>query len=69
MAWNKREYLFTDKQYKVVPNVVGLEVSEAVKNLKDFKVEYSGNGNKVTYQNPEPNSEIYEGETIRLLLN
>ena len=65
----EREYLFTDKQYKVVPNVVGMEVSEAVKQLKDFKVEYSGTGEKVTYQNPEPNSEIYEGETIRLMLN
>lgn len=65
----EREYLYTDKQYKVVPNVVGIEVSEAVKLLKDFKVEYSGSGDKVTYQNPKPNSEIYEGETIRLLLN
>lgn len=52
-----------------MPNVVGMEVSEAVKLLKDFKVEYSGNGEKITYQNPSANSEIYEGETIRLLLN
>lgn len=46
-----------------------MEVSKAVKQLKNFKVEYSGSGEKVTYQNPEPNSEIYEGETIRLMLN
>ena len=65
----EREYLYTDKQYKVVPNVVGINVEEAVKNLKDFKVEYTGVGDKVIYQNPEPNSEIYEGETIRLLLS
>ena len=65
----EREYLYTDKQYKVVPNVVGMDVTEAVKLLKDFKVEYSGNGEKITYQNPSANSEIYEGETIRLLLN
>ena len=65
----EREYLYTDKQYKVVPNVVGMDVTEAVKLLKDFKVEYSGNGDKITYQNPSSGSEIYEGETIRLLLN
>ena len=65
----EREYLYTDKQYKVVPNVVGMDVSEALKQLKDFKVEYSGTGDKVTYQNPQPNNEIYEGETVRLLLN
>ena len=65
----EREYLYTDKQYKVVPNVVGMEVSEALKLLKDFKVEYTGFGNKITYQNPNSNSEIYEGETIRLLLD
>ena len=61
--------MFIDKQYKVVPNVVGMEVNEALKLLKDFKVEYTGFGNKITYQNPNSNSEIYEGETIRLLLN
>lgn len=65
----EREYLYTDKQYKIVPNVVGMDVTDAVKLLKDFKVEYSGNGEKITYQNPSANSEIYEGETIRLLLN
>ena len=61
--------MFIDKQYKVVPNVVGMEVSEAVEVLKDFKIEYSGFGNKITYQNLSPNSEMYKGETIRLLFN
>lgn len=65
----EREYLYTDKQYYEVPNVVGMTVKEAVKNLKKFKVEYSGSGDIVTYQSPSSGEDIYEGETVRLLLS
>lgn len=64
----EREYLYTDKQYATVPNVIGMEVKEAVKQLKKFKVEYSGEGDIITYQSPTAGESIYEGETIRLLL-
>ena len=64
----EREYLYTDKQYAEVPNVIGMSVKEAVKELKKFKVEYSGSGDIVTYQTPSSGESIYEGETIRLLL-
>ena len=43
-----------------------MDVKEAVKILKQFKVEYSGSGNIVTYQSPSAGESIYEGETIRL---
>ncbi len=56
----EREYLYTDKQYAIVPNVVGMSVKEAVKKLKKFKVEYSGNGDVVTYQSPSSGESIYE---------
>ena len=65
----EREYLYTDKQYAIVPNVIGMEVKDAVKELKKFKVEYSGEGNIITYQSPNSGESIYEGETIRLLLS
>ena len=65
----EREYMYTDKQYALVPDVVGMTVSEAVKNLKKFKVEYSGSGDTVTYQSPSAGESVYEGETIRLLLS
>lgn len=65
----EREYLYTDKQYAKVPNVIGKSVKDAVKELKKFKVEYSGNGDVVTYQSPSSGESIYEGETIRLLLS
>ena len=64
----EREYLYTDKQYAIVPNVVGMSVKDAIKELKKFKVEYSGSGEKITYQSPSTGEYIYEGETIRLLL-
>ena len=65
----EREYNYFDKQYAEVPNVIGLSINEAVKLLKKFKVEYSGNGNVITYQSPSSGEKVYEGETIRLLLS
>lgn len=64
-----KSYNYLDRKYATVPDVVGLEVSEALKMLKSFKVEFSGSGNKVTYQSPKANIQIYEGETVRLLLS
>ena len=64
----QREYLYTDKQYAKVPNVIGMEINDAVKELKKFKVEYSGSGEVVNYQSPSAEEYIYEGDTIRLLL-
>ncbi len=65
----EREYIYTDKQYAKVPNVIGMSVKDAMKELKKFKVEYSGSGSIVTYQSPKSGEAIYEGETIRLLLS
>ncbi|MBQ9072329.1 MAG: PASTA domain-containing protein [Bacilli bacterium] len=64
----EREYLYTDKQYAEVPSVIGMTVKDAVKELKQFKVEYSGNGDTIIYQSPSAGKSVYEGETIRLLL-
>ncbi len=63
-----KEYNYGDKKYYTVPNVIGMETKEAVFNLKPFKVEFSGSGNKVIYQSPNANSYIQEGEVIRLML-
>ena len=59
---------YNDKKYVDVPNVVGLDKNDAIKILKEFKVEYTGNGNIITYQSPSAGERILEGETIRLLL-
>ena len=64
----EKEYNYNDKKYIEVPNVVGMSVKDATKSLKSFKVEYSGNGNVVSYQSPNAGERILEGETIKLLL-
>lgn len=66
---SEKNYNFNDKKYITVPNVIDLSLEDAMENLKEFKVEYTGSGKKVTYQSPSANERIYEGETIRLLLN
>lgn len=64
----EKEFVYLDKTYTVVPDVVGKELKEAMKELKNFKVEYVGKG-KVTYQSPSAGIKIADGETIRLYLN
>lgn len=64
----EKEYTYTDKKYIEVPNVIGMNVKDATKSLKSFKVEYSGSGTLVSYQSPSANERILEGETVKLLL-
>lgn len=63
-----KEYLWTDTKYVNVPNVLSMNVKDAQKTLKGFKIEYSGKGEKVIYQTPNPDSLIKEGGIIKLLL-
>lgn len=64
----EKKYNYNDKKYIDVADVVGMDKNEAIKNLKSFKVEYTGTGNKVIYQSPSAGERILEGETVRLLL-
>lgn len=65
----EREYMFTDKKYVTIPNVVNINKSEALKLLKPFKVELTGTGERVRYQSPAAGTKIQEGETVRLFIN
>lgn len=65
---SEKNYNYLDRKYATVPDVVNMGLNDAMKNLKSFKVEYSGSGEKVVYQSPSKNERIYEGETVRLLL-
>lgn len=64
----EKEYNYGDKKYITIPDVVGMNVKDATKNLKSFKVEYSGSGDIVSYQSPKAGERILEGETVKLLL-
>jgi len=63
-----KEYNYGDKRYSKVSDVMGMNVKEALANLKEYKVEFSGSGNKVIYQSPKAGTVLYEGEIIRLML-
>ena len=63
-----KEYNYLDKKYTYVPDVTGMSLEDAKKTLKGFKIELSGNGEKVFYQSPEEGTYIEEGSTIMLML-
>ncbi len=63
-----KEYNYIDKVYYDVPNVVNLELKDAMKELKPFKVEVVGNGT-IAYQSPKAGTKIAEGETVRIYLS
>ena len=63
-----KKYNWNDKKSYIVNNVVGMSVNEAIKELKHFKVEYSGNGTKVIYQSPTKGTKLTEGSTIKLMV-
>lgn len=46
-----------------------MEVNDAIKSLKNFKVEYSGTGKIVIYQSPAAGTKVEEGSTIKLLVS
>ncbi len=64
-----REYTWLDKKYVLLPDVVGMSLEEAKKTLKDFKLNFSGNGNTVIYQSPEGNYYAEEGGNVSLMLS
>ena len=63
-----KEYTWLDQKYIVVPDVVGMNVDDAKKSLKGFKIEYSGTGDKVIYQSPSAEMYAKDGGTIILML-
>lgn len=65
---SEKNYNYLDRKYANVPNVTNLSLSDAMKALKSFKVEYTGTGSKVIYQSPSADTRIYEGETVKLML-
>ena len=65
---SEKKYNYLDRKYVKVPDVTGMSLKEAMSLLNDFKVEYSGNGDKVFYQTPQADSSTYQGETIKLML-
>ena len=64
----RQEYTWLDTKYIELPNVIGMNLKEAQSTLKKFKIEYSGEGEKVLHQEPEPGIYIKENGTVKLML-
>lgn len=64
----EKDLEWTDKIFYEVPNVVGLSVKEAKKQLVNFNIEYTGTGERVISQSPEAGEKHEDRGTIRLLL-
>jgi len=63
-----KEYRWYEDSYVKLPSVIGMDKKDAVKLLKDFKIEYSGTGDVVLYMSPEPNYYVKKGGTVKLML-
>lgn len=63
-----KTYTWLDIKYSILPNVVGKTIKEANSILKKYKIEYSGEGDKVIYQSPEPEYYVSDGSTVKLML-
>ncbi len=61
-------YQWYEQKYYRLPNVVGMSVSDAKKELKNFQIEYTGSGDIVKSMSPKADSQIAEGSTVRLML-
>ena len=60
---------YFDLKYVTIPNVIGMNIKEAQKQLKDFSLEYSGTGNNIIAMSPEPGNMIPINSTIKILLS
>lgn len=63
-----KTYTWLDTKYSILPSVMGKTIKEANSILKNYKIEYSGEGNKIIYQSPEPDYYIADGSTVKLML-
>ena len=62
-------YNWNDIKYQKLPSVIGMSLDEAKKTLKGYKLEYSGEGNKVIYQSPKENLYVADNSTVKLMLS
>ena len=64
----EKDYRYFDTKYYTVDNVVGMNVDNAREMLKNFKIEYSGTGDRVIGMSPDAGSRIPEGSIVRLMI-
>ena len=63
------KYRYDDTRYYDVPNLVGQEIKNVRKNLKNFQLEVVGEGEKVVSQIPKDGQRLPEDTLIRVYLD
>ncbi len=64
-----KSYRWDDIRYVMIPNVIGMNKKDAKKNLKDFEIEFVGDGDKVIDISPSINTRVKEKSIVKILLN
>ena len=64
-----KQYRWGDVIYETVPDVINMNKKEAQKLLKNFVIEYSGEGDKVIDVSPQVGSRIKQNNIVIILLN
>lgn len=65
----ERIYELWDVKYYSVPDVTGMTLREARNTLyPNFKIEYTGTGEKVIYQSPSANEFVKSGGSVKVML-
>lgn len=65
----ERVYELWDVKYYEVPDITGMTLKEARNTLyPNFKIEYSGTGDKVIYQSPKANEYVKSGGSVKVML-
>ena len=64
-----KSYRWDDIKYIMIPDIIGKNKKDAKKELKGFKVEFIGDGDKVLDTTPPVNTRVKEGSIVKILLN
>ena len=64
----EKTYNWYDIKYAKIPDVIGMNLEDAKKELKKFTIIYSGNGNIIKMISPTPKTYLPENSTIKILL-
>ena len=64
-----KEYSWLDEKYILMPDVINMNIKDAKKLLKNFKINYVGKGDRVINQMPHANTMTKEYGDVVLYLN
>ncbi len=64
----EKTYNWYDTKYTVIPDVIGLEIKEGKKQLKNLTIEYSGTGQFIKSISPSVGTYVKENSVVRVLL-